>query len=65
MAGIERRVLINPQYGVALPEQVDKGYGGRYQSETPTGWITNGAGRKPNWLVAAVKKGAKLESFQI
>ena len=49
-------------------------YGGRGRGKTSVAKYANpanrsetwtGRGRKPNWLVAKLKKGAKLESFAI
>ena len=39
----------------------------RRQISQSEGWLATwtGRGRKPNWLVDAVKKGAKLDSFKI
>ena len=37
----------------------------KYRNPKDTSQTWTGRGRKPNWLVDAVKKGAKLESFAI
>ena len=37
----------------------------KYRNPKDTSQTWTGRGRKPNWLVEAVKKGAKLESFGI
>ena len=37
----------------------------KYRNPMDTAQTWTGRGRKPNWLVDAVKKGAKLESFAI
>ena len=37
----------------------------KYRNPKDTSQTWTGRGRKPNWLVDAVKKGAKLESFEI
>lgn len=43
-----------------------KGIGeAKYRNPKDTSQTWTGRGRKPNWLVDAVKKGAKLDSFGI
>ena len=37
----------------------------KYRNPKDTSQTWTGRGRKPNWLVDAVKKGAKLESFGV
>ena len=37
----------------------------KYRNPKDTSQTWTGRGRKPNWLVDAVKKGAKIESFAI
>jgi DNA-binding protein H-NS len=37
----------------------------KYRNPKDTSQTWTGRGRKPNWLVDAVKKGAKLDSFAI
>lgn len=37
----------------------------KYRNPKDTSQTWTGRGRKPNWLVEAVKKGAKLDSFAI
>ena len=37
----------------------------KYRNPKDTSQTWTGRGRKPNWLVDAVKKGAKIESFKI
>ena len=37
----------------------------KYRNPKDTSQTWTGRGRKPNWLVHAVKKGAKMESFAI
>ena len=37
----------------------------KYRNPKDTSQTWTGRGRKPNWLVDAVKRGAKLESFAI
>jgi DNA-binding protein H-NS len=37
----------------------------KYRNPKDTAQTWTGRGRKPNWLVDAVKKGAKIESFAI
>ena len=37
----------------------------RYRNPKDTSQTWTGRGRKPNWLVDAVKKGAKIDSFAI
>jgi DNA-binding protein H-NS len=37
----------------------------RYRNPKDSSQTWTGRGRKPNWLVDAVKKGAKLDSFKI
>lgn len=37
----------------------------RYRNPKDTSQTWTGRGRKPNWLVDAVKKGAKMESFGV
>jgi DNA-binding protein H-NS len=37
----------------------------KYRNPKDTSQTWTGRGRKPNWLVDAVKKGAKIESFSI
>jgi DNA-binding protein H-NS len=37
----------------------------RYRNPKESSQTWTGRGRKPNWLVDAVKKGAKIESFKI
>ena len=37
----------------------------KYRNPTDSSQTWTGRGRKPNWLVDAVKKGAKIESFAI
>jgi DNA-binding protein H-NS len=37
----------------------------KYRNPKDTSQTWTGSGRKPNWLVDAVKKGAKIESFLI
>lgn len=37
----------------------------KYRNPKDSSQTWTGRGRKPNWLVEAVKKGAKLESFAI
>jgi DNA-binding protein H-NS len=37
----------------------------KYRNPKDTSQTWTGRGRKPNWLVAALKKGAKIESFGV
>jgi len=37
----------------------------KYRNPKDTSQTWTGRGRKPNWLVAALKKGAKTESFSV
>jgi DNA-binding protein H-NS len=37
----------------------------KYRNPKDASQTWSGRGRKPNWLVAAVKKGAKIESFAV
>ena len=37
----------------------------KYRNPKNTAETWTGRGRKPNWLVAALKKGQKLESFEV
>jgi len=37
----------------------------KYRNPKDSSQTWTGRGRKPNWLVDAVKKGAKIESFEI
>ena len=37
----------------------------KYRNPKDTSQTWTGRGRKPNWLVEAVKKGAKVETFKI
>jgi DNA-binding protein H-NS len=37
----------------------------KYRNPKDSSQTWTGRGRKPNWLVDAVKKGAKLENFKI
>ena len=54
---------LNDLFGKRGPK---KGSGqAKYRNPKDTSQTWTGRGRKPNWLVDAVKKGAKLESFAI
>ena len=37
----------------------------KYRNPKDAGQTWTGRGRKPNWLTEAVKKGAKIESFEV
>ena len=37
----------------------------KYRNPKDSSQTWSGRGRKPNWLVEAVKKGAKIESFEV
>ncbi len=37
----------------------------KYRNPKDSSQTWSGRGRKPNWLVAALKKGAKIESFEV
>lgn len=39
--------------------------GPKYRNSKDTSQTWTGRGRKPNWLVEAVKQGAKLQSFEV
>jgi DNA-binding protein H-NS len=39
--------------------------GAKYRNPKDTSQTWSGRGRKPNWLVEAVKQGAKLQSFEV
>ncbi len=54
---------LNDLFGKRGPK---KGNGqAKYRNPKDTSQTWTGRGRKPNWLVDAVKKGAKLDSFAI
>jgi len=54
---------LNDLFGKRGPK---KGSGqAKYRNPKDTSQTWTGRGRKPNWLVDAVKKGAKLDSFAI
>ena len=54
---------LNDLFGKRAPK---KGNGlAKYRNPKDTSQTWTGRGRKPNWLVDAVKKGAKLDSFAI
>ena len=54
---------LNDLFGKRGPK---KGSGqAKYRNLKDTSQTWAGRGRKPNWLVAAVKKGAKIEEFAI
>jgi DNA-binding protein H-NS len=42
-----------------------KGSAAKYRNPKDASQTWTGRGRKPNWLIDAVKKGAKIESFEI
>ena len=43
-----------------------RGFSGvKYRNPKDTSQTWTGRGRKPNWLVDALKKGAKIDSFAI
>lgn len=37
----------------------------KYRNPKDTSQTWTGRGRKPNWLVGALKKGAKIDSFSV
>ena len=54
---------LNDLFGKRGPK---KGSGeAKYRNPKDTSQTWTGRGRKPNWLVDAVKKGAKLDTFAI
>jgi len=54
---------LNERFGKRGPK---KGSGAaKYRNPADHSQTWTGRGRKPNWLVVAVKKGAKIESFAI
>ena len=54
---------LNDLFGKRGPK---KGSGqAKYRNPKDTSQTWTGRGRKPNWLVDAVKKGAKIDSFAI
>ena len=58
-AGFNLNELFGKRGGKRGPSSV------KYRNPKDTSQTWTGRGRKPNWLVDAVKKGAKLDAFKI
>jgi DNA-binding protein H-NS len=58
-AGFDLSELFGKRRGKRGPASV------KYRNPKDTSQTWTGRGRKPNWIVDAVKKGAKLDSFAV
>jgi DNA-binding protein H-NS len=58
-AGFDVNELFGKRRGKRGPASV------KYRNPKDTSQTWTGRGRKPNWIVDAVKKGAKLDSFAV
>ena len=58
-AGFDVNELFGKRRGKRGPSSV------KYRNPKDTSQTWTGRGRKPNWLVDAVKKGAKMDSFGV